>query len=131
MSRTHRKYLDSYFRNVHHRNRILKEKERHYSSVRSFDDYTEMTKHQMAGFVIESNAIPRSLYDDPPVSGNREIYTPSPGQIHNVSQAARRFMQNHNCSYKDFIKACFGRSWGYDIQKSLEKDAIFVLISRD
>jgi hypothetical protein len=116
---------------VHHRNRILKEKERDYSSVRSFDDYTELTKHQIAGFVIESNVIPPGSYDDPPVSGAREIYTPSPGQINNISRAARRFMQNHKCSYKDFINACFGQHWGYDMKESLKKDAIFVISSRD
>jgi hypothetical protein len=129
MSRTYRRYFYSFFRNVHHRNRLLKEKNHHDSSVRSIDDYTELTKQQIAGIVIESNAIPPDSYDDLPISGAREIYTPSPAQINNISRTARRFMKHHKCTYKDFTGACAGRNDGFDLQESLKKDAILVIRS--
>jgi hypothetical protein len=129
MSRTYRKIIPFYFRNIHHRKRLLSEKESHQAAFISGDEYENIEAFLVSKLIIDSYQIPPDTYtDEPVVSSSREIssFFRKPGFLpEDKPEIARRFIKNHKCSYSDFLTTFYGSSTFYNIQESLKKEAIF------
>jgi hypothetical protein len=129
MSRTYRKIVPFYFRNIQHRKRLLSEMVSHHAALVNGDEYKDIETSLVSKLTINSYKIPPDPYcDEPTVSSMAEIcrffrkpeFTPEDIPIH-----ARNFARNHKCSYIIFRKTFFGSSTFYNIQESLKKEAIF------
>jgi hypothetical protein len=129
MSRTYRKIVHSYFRNVKHRKRLLSEKESHRAALVSGGEFEGIEAWQVSKLTIDSYQIPPDPYiDDPSVSSAKEIcrFFRKPEFLpEDIPKVAHRFAKNHKCSYSNFRRTFCGSSTFYSRIESLRKEVIF------
>jgi hypothetical protein len=127
MSRTYRRYTDSYFRNPYHRHRIVAEKASHEAESAYGDEYNGIEKHMVTKLSIRCLSIPPDPWDDIRISGASEIYMPTPDKTKDISLTARRFMKNHKCTFGEFKYVFYESPKWFDSKNSLNKDVIFMI----
>jgi hypothetical protein len=129
MSRTYRRIVPFYFRNIHHRKRLLSEKESHRAALVSGGEYENIEAFLVSKLSIDSYQIPPDPYiDDPSVSSAKEIcrfFRKPEFSPEDIPKVARRFAKNHKCSYSNFRRTFYGSSTFYNVQESLRKEVIF------
>jgi hypothetical protein len=129
MSRTYRKIVPYYFRNIHHRKRLLLEMVCHHAEFVSGVEYENIDASLVSKLTIDSYKIPPDSYsDDPIISSKAETcrFFRKPDFFpEDISKFAYHFARNHKCSLSHFRRTFFGSSTFYNMQEALKKEAIF------
>jgi hypothetical protein len=129
MSRTYRKIVPFYFRNVQHRKRLLSERINHLAEFASGGEYENIEASLVSKLTINSYKIPPDPYcDEPTVGSMAEIcrfFRKPEFPPEDIPKFAHHFAWNHKCSYSNFRKTFFGSVTFYNTQESLKKEVIF------
>jgi hypothetical protein len=129
MSRTYRKIVHSYFRNVHHRKRLLSEKESHRAALITGNEYAGIEAWQVSKLNIDSYQIPPDSYcDEPHVSSADEIcrfFRHPEFSPEDIPMFVHRFVRNHKCTYREFLETFYGSATYFNRAESLRKEVIF------
>jgi hypothetical protein len=133
MSRTYRKIIPFYFRNVHHRKRLLSERVSHRAALVPGGEYENIEASLVSKLTIDSYQIPPDSYsDDPTISSKAEIcrFFRKPGFLpEDIPKVAHRFAKNHKCSYTHFLRTFYGSATFYSRVESVRKEVIFEIES--
>jgi hypothetical protein len=129
MSRTYRKIIPFYFRNVHHRKRLLAEKVSHQAAYVSGSEFENIDAYLVSKLTINSCKIPPDPYcDEPSVASMAEIcrfFRKPEFSPEDIPKFAHHFSSNHKCSYNLFRRTFYGSATFYNMEESLKKEVIF------
>jgi hypothetical protein len=129
MSRTYRKIVHSYFRNVQHRKRLLSEKESHRAALGPGGEYEGIEACLVSKLTIDSYQIPPDSYcDETRISSADEIcrfFRKPEFPPEDTPKVVKHFVKNHKCTYNKFMETFYGSAKYFDRAESLKKELVF------